>query len=298
MAARRVRDRGEERRGRGTRAPVSARPAARGAELLTGPRGVGEALRAGRRRLDRLLLRQGRHPAAVMALEQRARSLGVPVVWLSREEFRAALAGRAEPAESRGVALEAGPLPEHDLPWLLERIRPGEPACRVVAVDGVEDPQNLGAIARVAEAAGVDALLLPRRRVSPPTASASRASAGALEHLPVVRVPNLGQALRRLRRAGAWTLGADARGGADLFGLPDRAFAGSLVFVFGREGTGLRRSTLELLDERVVIPLSGRVGSLNVATAAAVVLFEARRRTGRAHPAGGPGSTAREAPEA
>lgn len=254
-------------------------------ELLTGVRPVEEALRAGRRRLHRLLLRRGRHPAAGAALEQAARARGLAVEWLPREEFEAALAGRADPEQSRGVALEAGPLPECGLSTLLERIVPAAPPVWVVALDGVEDPQNLGAIARVADAAGADALLLPRRRASPPTAAASRASAGALEHLPVVRVANLGDALRRLRRAGAWTLGADARGGAELFALADRVFEGPLVFVFGREGAGLRRSTLGLLDERVKIPTVGKVASLNVATAAAVVLFEARRRRG----AGGAG---------
>jgi 23S rRNA (guanosine2251-2'-O)-methyltransferase len=173
------------------------------------------------------------------------------------------------------VALEAGPLPE--LTLLELRGQRGWPR-RLVALDGVEDPQNLGAICRVADAAGVGGLILTRRRAPPLSPAVSRASAGALEHLPVARVANLGRALNQLKSEGFWVLGADSEGGDDLFLLEDALLSGPLVIVLGAEGRGLRRGIRERLDHRVRIPMGGRVESLNVSSAAAVVLFELVRR--------------------
>jgi 23S rRNA (guanosine2251-2'-O)-methyltransferase len=99
-----------------------------------------------------------------------------------------------------------------------------------------------------------------------------------LEHVPVARIPNLSRALERLRREGFWTLGADPEGGDDLFEASPRVFEGDLAVVLGAEGRGLRPGVEKLLDHRVRIPMAGRLASLNVATAAAVVLFEILRR--------------------
>jgi 23S rRNA (guanosine2251-2'-O)-methyltransferase len=148
-----------------------------------------------------------------------------------------------------------------------------------VALDGVEDPQNLGAVIRVAEAAGALGLILTSRRAPPLGAAVSRASAGAVEHLPVSRVGNLRRALEQLKEGGFWAIGADPDAAEDLFLTPDRIWQGDLVLVFGSEGRGLRRTVVEALDHRVRIPMAGRVGSLNVAAAAAVVLFHARLRS-------------------
>jgi 23S rRNA (guanosine2251-2'-O)-methyltransferase len=149
-----------------------------------------------------------------------------------------------------------------------------------VALDGVEDPQNLGAIIRVAEAAGAQGLVLTARRAPPLGAAVARASAGAVEHLPVARVGNLRRALQQLQGGGFWLIGADPAEGEDLFQSADRIWQGDLAVVFGAEGRGLRRGVLGLLDHRIRIPMLGQVGSLNVAAAAAVVLFEVVRRGG------------------
>jgi 23S rRNA (guanosine2251-2'-O)-methyltransferase len=149
----------------------------------------------------------------------------------------------------------------------------------LVALDGVEDPQNLGAIARVAEAAGAQGLILTRRRSPPLSPAVARASAGAIEWLPVARVPNLPRALNVLKSKGFWAFGSDPEATEELFDLSDRQLSGDRVVVLGAEGRGLRRGIAQVLDHRVRIPMEGQVDSLNVSSAAAVVLFEFLRRS-------------------
>jgi 23S rRNA (guanosine2251-2'-O)-methyltransferase len=153
----------------------------------------------------------------------------------------------------------------------------------LVALDGVEDPQNVGAIVRVADSAGVDGLILTHRRSPPLGPALARASAGAVEWLPVARVPNLRGALKLLKKEGFWALGAEPEGPVSLFDTPESITRGPLVVVLGSEGKGLRPGVLEEIDHRVRIPMAGRVASLNVATAAAVVLFELLRRDPTRH---------------
>lgn len=254
---------------------------------LHGWHAVLEALRAGRRPLVRLRMRKGlRRGAELLAV---ARQAGVEVEEVDPEELaRAAPAGTAH----QGVALLAGPLPGCSLAGLLA----GSPAPRtLLALDGVEDPQNLGAIARVAEAAGANGLVLTRRHAPPLGAAVSRASAGAIEWLPVARVPNLVRALRELRDLGAWVFGLDSRQGDDLFSIPDRILSGDRVLVLGAEGRGLRPGVAAVLDHRIRISLAGQVSSLNVAAAAAIALFEIRRRAMRdLNPAGTNGAATQE----
>jgi 23S rRNA (guanosine2251-2'-O)-methyltransferase len=234
-------------------------------ERLIGIHPVREALRARRRTLRRVWIAGGagrRHLDEIRALAQEA---GVPVEVVEDPGQH----GR-HPAE-----LEAGPLPEVSVEELAAFA--GESA-RLVALDEVEDPQNLGALCRVAEASGVRGLILTRRHAPPLSPAVSRASAGALEHLPVARVPNLRRALNHLKSQGYWILGADLDAPADLFELPDRLLEGRLVVVLGGEGRGIRAGVRDCLDHRARIPMAGRVGSLNVSTAGAVVLFELLRR--------------------
>ncbi|MDJ0786963.1 MAG: RNA methyltransferase [Myxococcota bacterium] len=241
-------------------------------ELVVGYHPVREALRARRRRLHGLRIREALRHSGVDELRTLAAEAGVSVRECPARELDADV---PEGLRAQGFVLEAGPLPAPDLLELLE----GPGARRLVVLDGVEDPRNLGAVARVAEASGAQGLVQALRRAPPVGAVASRASAGALEHLPVARVPNLARALRTLRDADVWLLGADAGADVDLFEAPDRLFEGHLAVVLGAEGRGLRPGVARLLDHRVRIPMAGCVGSLNVSTAAAVVLFEILRRT-------------------
>ena len=243
-----------------------------GGAVLHGKHPVLEALRARRRTLHGLSVRVGARGAEIEQIQAAAREAGVSLETLTPQAFdRRAPAG----VTPQGVLLRVGPLPDP----FLEEIVPEKGPCTLVALDGVEDPQNLGAIARVADAAGVSGLLMTRRHSPPLGAAASRASAGALEWLPVARVPNLTRALNILKNESFWIYGADAAAPGEVFELPDRVLSARRVVVLGAEGRGLRDGVLASLDHCVRIPMHGRVASLNVATAAAVLLYELARRT-------------------
>jgi 23S rRNA (guanosine2251-2'-O)-methyltransferase len=181
-------------------------------------------------------------------------------------------------AKTQGVVLEAGPLPELSLEALLREIATPAGSRLLVALDGVEDPQNVGAIIRVADGAGVAGLVLTRRHAPPLGPAVARASAGAVEHLPVARAPNLSRAIKDLKKHGFWAIGADAEEGEDIFDVGNKVLSGDLVLILGAEGRGIRAGVGSVLDHRVRVPLAGRVASLNVSAAAAVVLFEVLRR--------------------
>ena len=242
---------------------------------------MAEALRARRRRLVRLRVRKGRGGREVARLLARAAELGIPV----EEEPEVSFRQLAPPgANTQGVLLEAGPLPILTLGDLVAAVRSGQDrpdTLILVALDGVEDPQNLGAIARVAEAAGAAGLILTERRAPPLGPAVARASAGAIESLPVARVANLAAALDRLKDLGFWVFGADPEAAEDLFSLPDRLFRGDACLVLGAEGRGLRPGIRRRVDHALRVPMAGRVASLNVAATAAVVLYEWVRRLRR-----------------
>jgi 23S rRNA (guanosine2251-2'-O)-methyltransferase len=148
------------------------------------------------------------------------------------------------------------------------------PAPLLVALDQVQDPQNLGSICRTAECAGATGIVLPERRSAVVTPAVCKASAGAVEHLPVALVRNLADFLAQAKQAGAWCYGADMAGATPY----DRVdYGGGAVLVLGSEGRGLRPRVAKACDALVSLPVRGRIESLNVAAAAAVLLYEARR---------------------
>ena len=247
----------------------------RGSERLFGLHCVREALRARRRPLERLLLDQRTRRAELEALGELADEIGLPVEWVDE------LSDPGSRSNPQGVCLLAGPLPELSLEDLLARGKATETSGgrRIVALDGVQDPQNLGAIVRTAEGSGALGVVLTRRNAPPLSPVVARASSGALEWLPVARVANLPRALDLLKSHGFWVVGADPSAEQTLFELPDRLFTGDLVLALGAEGRGLRDGVLKRIDHPVRIPMAGRVGSLNVASAGSVLLFEALRRS-------------------
>jgi 23S rRNA (guanosine2251-2'-O)-methyltransferase len=249
----------------------------RGPDQLAGIHVVTEAIRAKRRTLRVLRVRKGRARPELAAVIAAAESAGVRVEEVSDQQLTGYAGSAANP---QGVVLEADSLPELPLDVFLQSLS-GD-ATTLVALDGIEDPQNLGAIARVAEGACVAGMILPRRRSAPLSAAVSRASAGAIEWLPCARVPNLPRALNELKEKGFWVFGSEPEASTNLFDLPDRALEGKRVVVFGAEGRGVRRGVDRVLDYRVKIPLGGQVESLNVSSAAAVFLFELARRSGLA----------------
>ena len=240
-----------------------------GREELHGLHVIREALRARRRPLHCLRVGTRGLGSEVDALRGLAEGAGVPCI----EDERLV----EEVGQARTAVLEAGPLPQLSLAELLAS-RP-EKGWRLIALDGVEDPQNVGAIVRVAEVLGVHALILTLRRAPPLSPAVSRASAGAVEWLPVARVPNLSRALESLKDLGVWSFGADLGAPNALSDVPDHWLEGHRVLVLGAEGRGLREGVRRQIDFRIEIPTSGRISSLNVATAAAVLLYELGRRS-------------------
>jgi 23S rRNA (guanosine2251-2'-O)-methyltransferase len=238
--------------------------AAPGGGLLYGRNPVHEALRAGRRPVRRVWATAG--AAKEPWLE------GVRVEVVGPDE----VAARCGSDAHQGICADAGPYPYADVADILAVREP-----LVVALDEVQDPQNLGAIARSAEAVGAAGLVIPDRRSAEVTPAAAKASAGAVEHLPIARVRNLADFLGDAKRAGCWCYGADAAA-ATSYVEPD--YAGGAVLVLGAEGRGLRPRVQASCDVLVSLPLHGRMESLNVSAAAAVLLFEAVRKRTEGHP--------------
>jgi 23S rRNA (guanosine2251-2'-O)-methyltransferase len=176
--------------------------------------------------------------------------------------------------DHQGVVAEVDPYPYAD-PGSLFDADDGQGL--VVALDEIQDPHNLGAVCRAAEVAGAAGVVIPERRAASVTPAACKASAGAVEHLPVARVRNLADWLGEAKKAEAWIYGAEA--GAERL-YTDLEWTGRAVLVLGSEGKGLRQRVANTCDALVSIPVAGRVGSLNASVAAAVILFEARRQRG------------------
>ncbi len=242
-------------------------------EILCGRNAVYEALCAGRRTFHRLVLAEGlRRDARVKEVLALARILGCPVEVRPRSEvFR--LAGSRE---HQGLVLEAGPYPYVELDEILAAARSAGPQARLLLLDRLQDPQNVGTLLRTAEAVGVQGVLLPEHEAAAVTPAVVRASAGACEHLPIARVDSLVRAITRLQEAGIWVLGLERDPQAVLYTEVD--WARPVAVVVGSEGMGLRRLVRERCDGLVALPMAGRVGSLNAAVAGSVVLYEIWRQ--------------------
>lgn len=239
-------------------------------EIIYGLHPVEEALRSGTRRFDHITVAQERHARndqRLAAIVDLCRAAKVPV----RTEPRDALTRVAGTTSHQGVVAIVR---ERELLTTEDLLEGPEPRF-LLALDGVEDPQNLGAILRTAEAAGVDGVLLTERRSAPLSPVAIKASAGATEHLRLARVVNLVRALETLKEHNIWCVGLDERGTTDY----DRYdFRSNTVIVLGSEGAGLHDLVRRTCDHLLRIPMAGRVDSLNVSAAGAVVLFEAARQ--------------------
>lgn len=232
--------------------------------VLEGARPVIEALRAGRRRVHEIRIPRGDGSPALRALREEARRHGVRVV-------------EAGP----GVSALADSYPEVSFEELLSGPWPRH----FVALDGVTDVGNLGSIARSAEAAGARGLVLEQRRAPPVNSGALRASAGALEHLPVARTPNLRKALLMARDEGLAILSAEP-GGVPLAEVEQELLRAESILLLGSEDRGIRGGLRELVQARIGIPMRGRIQSLGVAAAAAYLLLRLAEARGLARISG------------
>lgn len=235
---------------------------------LFGRRPVLELLRAGGS-VERVLIAQGLKPSGVLGeIRRRAEEAAVPVRVVPRQEL-----DRLVPGENhQGVVAVAGRYRYAALDDLFAGTG------SVLFLDGVSDPHNLGSLIRSAECAGFAGVVIPSHRAAPVTAAVRRVAAGAAESLPVARVENLVQAIETAKRAGRWVIGLDEKAEADLWASD--LLDPPVVLVLGAEGKGIRPGVADHLDGRVSIPQRGRIGSLNVAVAGAIAMFEVARRSG------------------
>ncbi|MBI5451231.1 MAG: 23S rRNA (guanosine(2251)-2'-O)-methyltransferase RlmB [Gammaproteobacteria bacterium] len=222
-------------------------------------------------RLRQLWLVKGDLSTRLAKLAEQASAAGVAIEWRSRDELDAQSAGQRHQgvvAWSHG----AERLSDQDLDGVLDSLTE---APFLLVLDGVQDPHNLGACLRSADAAGVHAVIVPKDRATGITDIVSKVACGAAEAVPFFQVTNLARVLRDLQQRGIWLVGLDERGEQTLF---DMDLTGPLALVLGAEGGGLRRLTREHCDHVAVIPMAGTVSSLNVSVATGVCLFEARRQ--------------------
>ena len=237
------------------------------AEELIGAHPVLEALRAGRRSLQRIYVAKGSDSEAVREILDLARSQGVPVRRENRENLDR-LAGTRK--AHQGVVALAGEGAYSSLEDILQAENP-----LFVLLDGVQDPHNLGAVIRTADAAGATGLIVPERRTAPLSAVVAKSSAGAIEHVPIVQVKNLVSTLKTLKQRQVWVVGVDPGADADWTSFD---YTGPVALVLGGEGGGIRRLVRENCDVCVRLPMRGRIDSLNVSVAAGIVLFEVVRQ--------------------
>ena len=242
-------------------------------QTLYGIHPVEEALKAGKRRFDHVLVARERRDERLEAIVSLARELKIRV----RTEPRETLTDMARTPAHQGVVAIVRAQEFLTIEDILDSSGwepTGQPRL-VLALDGVEDPQNLGALLRSADGAGVDSVVMTERRAAPLSAVAAKAAAGAQEQLRIARVVNLVRSLEDLKRNNIWIIGLDERGTMD---YDQFDFTGDCALVMGREGDGLHDLVRRTCDHLLRIPMAGGVSSLNVSAACAVVLFEAYRQ--------------------
>lgn len=229
-----------------------------------------EALRAGRRRISQIYVAQGARQARLEELMQVARRNSIPV----KLEKRQVLDRFVPEAHHQGVVavVQSSSASYADFDALLLSV---PPHALFLILDGVEDPHNLGAVIRTAECAGVYAVIIPEHNAAGITETVAKSSAGAVEYVPVSRVTNIVQAIDALKEHNIWVVGVEADSSTDYTSWD---YTTATAIVMGGEGRGIRRLVREHCDTVVSIPLAGRVNSLNVSAATAIVLYEAVRQ--------------------
>ncbi len=263
-------------RGEGVNRPVE--PARLPEDILVGRNAVTEALK-NTRRVNRLFI------AERTGTKNGDGSLG-EIIALAREKKvkfetvpRETIEGIASGHRHQGVIAYVAPVEYADLDEVVNGAAAKE-APLLILLDGIEDPHNLGAILRTADAVGADGVLLPRHHSVPLNATVAKTSAGAIEYVPVARIGNIAQTLKELKKKGFWVYGADMDGDCDY----DKAdFTGPVVLIIGSEGQGMARLTRENCDTIVSLPMAGKINSLNASVAGAILMYEVsrQRRSGK-----------------
>ena len=238
-------------------------------DMLAGRNAVMEALK-GSSRINRLMVADGSSEGSIRELIAVAKEKGVPVQLLERSK----LDSMAKGIRHQGVLAQVSPVEYVELEDILSKAREKQEDPFIILLDELEDPHNLGAILRSADAAGAHGVLIPKRRSCPLSATVAKTSAGAVEHVPVARIGNIVQTIKALKEEGLWVAGADMDGKnyyeADL--------TGPLLLVVGSEGQGIGRLVKEQCDFIVRIPMLGAINSLNASVAGSVLMFEVTKQ--------------------
>ena len=242
-------------------------------DVLIGRNAVLEALKSGRG-INKLLLAQGELTGSAQEILALAKEQRVLLERVERSKIEAVAGG----LRHQGVLAYVAPVPYAELEDILAKTAAKDEPPFLLLLDELEDPHNLGALLRTADAAGVDGVIIPKRRSCPLSATVAKTSAGAVEYVPVARVANVVQTLEELKKHGFWAVGADMDG-EQLYDEAD--LTGALVLVIGSEGRGISRLTKEHCDFLVQLPMLGKVNSLNASVAGAILIYEALRQRRR-----------------
>ncbi|KAA1188869.1 23S rRNA (guanosine(2251)-2'-O)-methyltransferase RlmB [Pseudohalioglobus sediminis] len=250
-------------------------------QYIYGIHAVDSLLRQNPRSVQRLWVQQGREDKRIAALLELAQNQGVPIAREPRKDLDDMVSGRHQ-----GVVAETLDAPVHGSVvqsnlWqesdLLRAVDEKQGPVLILVLDGVTDPHNLGACLRSADAAGVDAVVVPKDKSADLTPTARKVACGAAEVVPFVRVTNIARTLKALQERNVWVYGTAGEAGKTIY---DSDLRGSAALVMGAEGGGLRRLTREHCDFLVKLPMSGSVSSLNVSVATGICLFEVVRQRG------------------
>ena len=239
-------------------------------EWLAGKNPVMEALKSGRP-LEKLFIADGVKASNTVHLMQLAKERGIVVQRVKRQKLDQLTGGSAH----QGIVATVAAYHYRELSDVIAASQSSNEAPFLIVLDGVEDPHNLGAIIRTADAAGANGVIIPKRRAVGLTATVAKASAGAIEYVPVVRVTNLTRTLQQLKQQGFWVTGAEAE--ADQ-AYTEVDFTEPTAIVIGSEGKGISRLVRETCDYLVHLPMRGKVNSLNASVAAALLMYEVRRK--------------------
>ncbi len=238
--------------------------------IIVGRKPVLEALRAGTL-LEKVVLLQGVRGSIIDEISETADRLKVPVVFMNRQEFRSL----ASDVTTQGIVALLAHRKTSTLEDILQRAaRSGENGF-IVLLDEIEDPQNLGAIVRTAECAGVHGVVVSKHHAAPVNAAAVKASAGATEHMAIAEVTNLVNTITELKEQRYWIVGLDMDGDRE---YPAVDYTTPIVLVIGNEAKGIRRLVREQCDFVVKIPVFGKIGSLNASVAGALAMYEVARQ--------------------
>ena len=243
-------------------------------ELAYGIHSVAAILQHEPERIIEVFVLKGRDDDRVLPIVTDAQDLGVSIQYMSRK----ALDDKSDGEQHQGIMarVKAGKQKdESDLKDLLDAKAEAGKAPFLLVLDGVTDPHNLGAVIRTADAAGVDAVIVPKDKSAKLTSITRKVACGAAEVMPLIVVTNLARTLKMLQNEQVWIIGTAGEAEQDVFQMK---FEGPLAIVMGAEGSGMRRLTRETCDQLVKIPMAGTVSSLNVSVATGVILFEAVRQ--------------------